>query len=148
MAQPLADFSASISTSSAVFPATPNYSISVPEGKELLVEEVSFSPDGNFVAQGRLQLYMRNQMVTTGGGAMAAGGIPILSAFTLNFKKDNVMVLLGTGERIDVFIASADGSTTVTGQVLVSGYLLSKQEADELRETYKGKIIIGENARI
>lgn len=132
MAQAAHDYSTALSTSSSTFPATPNYVYTVPPNKFLLLEELSLAVDGSFNLQGRAQIKLRDQIITTQGGAPAAGGIALLANTTLNYKKDSVAILLNTGEQIAISIRSADGSTTVQMQVQLSGYLLDESEARAL----------------
>lgn len=129
MAQPAHDYSDAISTSSGTFPATPQYVYTVPANKFLLLEELSLAVDGSFNLQGRAQIKLRDQIITTQGGAPAQGGIALLANTTLNYKKDSVAILLNTGERIEISTRAADATTTVKMQVQLSGYLLDESEA-------------------
>lgn len=129
MAQAAHDYSDALSTATSTFPSTPNYIYTVPANKYLLLEELSLAVDGNFHLQGRAQIKLRDQIITTQGGAPAAGGIALLANTTLNYKKDSVAILLNTGEKIEISIRSADGATTVKMQVQLSGYLLDESEA-------------------
>lgn len=145
MASPVADASDVISTSTQTFPATPNWVYTVPAGKYLLLSEISFAVDGTFSSgKGKLLLKLRNQIITTGSKAQSAGGITLLANLSLDFKKQDVVAMLGTGEQIEFSVRSTDG-TAVQAGVALTGFLLDEGEAQNKMRIARerGDVIFG-----
>lgn len=147
MASPVIDLSAKITTTSSSFSATPDYDFVVPGNKFFMPEEISFAADGNFQNVGRVEVYVRGELITTSAGAASSGGIPLIQNFTVSFKKDNVLVLMGVQEHITVKVRNTDGSTAVTVQVSVTGYYLDRIEAESVvRRTLDQGILVSGGA--
>lgn len=145
MATPIADASDIITATATTFPATPQWKYTVPAGKYLLLSEISFAVDGTFSSgKGKLLLKLRNQIITTGGVNQTAGGITLLANLSLDFKKQDVVAMLGTGEEIEFSARSTDG-TSVQSAVALTGFLLDEGEAQNKMRVAKerGDLVFG-----
>jgi len=141
MATPVFDLSPQIVVTATAFPATPNYTYTVPPNKTMVLEELSFAVNGSFNTKGKMFVKIRDQVITTQSGAQAAGGVGLLANYTLSFRSPHTLVKLDTAEKIEVSILSDDG-TSVTAQVSVSGELLDTWEVENLVRNLEGKVML------
>ena len=121
--QPVIDFSGKLSVSNTAYDAVSRYSYTPPAGKYLLVREVSVAGDSTFLSNGKIQMVISGNSVTSNAGT--ATEISPLNSFSLPFGDDD-LIILGPGEKLEVNMRVTSG--TGTAQALLIGMLLNEVE--------------------
>ena len=135
----VADASDVITTTTQTFNDTDAWKYTVPAGKYLRIQQISLAVDGTFSSgKGKALVKLRNQVITLNSGAPTAGGITLLANLTFDFSQAGVLVLLGSGEQIEVYYRSTDG-TSVSAQAEMTGYLIDEREAQEQIRMARGR---------
>lgn len=130
MADIVWDFSDKVTTTATTFPSSPNYEYVRKDGYYTILEEISIAGDASFLSVGDIDVRIKGQSVCTSAGVPVGSGISLLTNYTAQFKRDNVLAVLAPGESVQVYVKS-DG-TSINMAVAITGYRLHKEELEKI----------------
>lgn len=136
MGEFLWDFSDFISTNSASFPSSPNYEYVRKDGLFTVVEEIALAGDSAFITNGYVDIRVRRQSICSQNGVPSGSGVRLLTNFSAQFRRDNVVFVLAPGESIEAYVKS-NGTDTVKFAVSITGAKMLKDEIDSFIQAKK-----------
>jgi len=121
---PVLDFSNEFTVDNTAYNSTNKYAYEAPSGRFLVVQEISIAGDSTFLSDGRIQMSVAGNAVTSKAGASSE--VNVINGFSSKIGTDDIPCVLSPSEEIEVLVRTTSG--TGKAQIMLTGMLLNEVE--------------------
>lgn len=121
-----------ITVSNTAYADDKGYTLKAPGDRYLLISQISFGADGNFLSNGKIKLRSNGKFTETGADENEFG---LISNFTYEFGEKDFFYI-SPNNKIEIFHKIASGTGVV--QYFITGTLLTEEEFNQVKKKYLG----------